>query len=60
MEVSCIGYEEMAKLLIASGANINIKNNYEKSALDFARSHNHEKIAQLLLLAGAKNQNFFL
>ena len=42
---------EMVKLLIEIGADVNIKNNYGKTALDLAKT---KEIKELLKKAGAK------
>ena len=45
---SKFGYSEIVKILIENGADINIKNNDGKTALDYAEENDYKNIIQLL------------
>jgi len=51
--VFVLGYEELAKLLIENGANVNSRNFNGATALIFAASFGRTAIATLLLECGA-------
>ena len=51
MRTSWRGYSEIVKYLVKNGADINIKNNDGKTALDLADS---EEIKEVLRKTGAK------
>jgi ankyrin repeat protein len=54
MYASSRGETEIAKLLIAKGADVNIRSDKGETALSLAVSHYNEGIVQLLRKAGAK------
>ena len=45
---SFLGYSEIVKLLIEAGADRNIKDNYGKTALDYAKENYDNQIKKLL------------
>lgn len=45
---SKFGYDEIVKILIENGADINIKNNDGKTALDYAEENDYKNIIELL------------
>ena len=48
MGASDNGYIEIVKELIKAGANINIKDKYSNTALDYAREEEYDDIIKLL------------
>ena len=48
MNASYNGHLEIVKFLIENGADINIKNNDGKTALDFAEENDYKNIIELL------------
>jgi len=48
------GKVNIVKILLTSGANVNIKNNFNKTALEIAVEQRDEKITAMLIDAGAK------
>ncbi len=53
IEASLHGHLEVAKLLIAKGADVNTKNKYSETALNFATEKGHKDIVELLMQNGA-------
>jgi hypothetical protein len=53
MGVCFKGFEEVAKILITAGANVNVRNAMGASCLIFAITFNRENIAKLLIEKGA-------
>ena len=47
------GFPNILNMLLAAGANVNIRNDYGKDALFFALSYGHYKCMDILLQAGA-------
>lgn len=47
------GQERIAELLIRKGADINVANDFGKTALHLAAQKGHDKIAELLVKHGA-------
>jgi ankyrin repeat protein len=54
MEASAFGHDDVVSLLIASGADVNLKNSAGENALQKATRSGHEKIIELLKQAGAE------
>ena len=54
MGVCFKGYEEMAKILLEAGADVNARNGMGGTCLIFAVTFNREGIAKLLIDHGAK------
>jgi hypothetical protein len=50
-----LGYKEVTKFLIVSGADVNAKSNQGLTALDYAVKGNHKDLADLLRKHGAKD-----
>jgi ankyrin repeat protein len=48
------GHKEMAELLIAKGANVNMRDNYGSTALHWAAANNHKTVAEVLVSKGAE------
>ena len=58
MCASANGHLDIVEYLIRErGANLNIKNNEGKTALDLAKENRQEKVAEFLRKAGAKHGN---
>jgi ankyrin repeat protein len=53
MEACAFGHLDVVKLLVALGADLNVKDQQDKAALDLARSAGHQPIESFLLQAGA-------
>ncbi len=49
-----MGYKEIAELLIAKGADVNAKDAYGRTPLDWAIVDNHTEIADLIRKHGGK------
>ena len=47
------GHKEIVGLLIAEGANVNMKNNFGSTPLHHAASKGYKEIVELLIMAGA-------
>lgn len=47
------GHREMAELLIASGAKVDLQDNNGSTALHFAAAYNHRNVAEILVNKGA-------
>lgn len=47
------GHREMAELLIASGAKVDLQDNNSSTALHFAAAYNHRNVAEVLVSKGA-------
>jgi ankyrin repeat protein len=48
------GHKEIAELLIAKGANVNMRDNYGSTALHWAAANNNKPVAEALLSKGAE------
>ena len=46
-------HQEMGKMLINTGANVDAQNHWGKTALYYATESNHQEMAQILINAGA-------
>ena len=57
--VSLKGYTEIAKALIAAGADVNIENEWGYTALDLADSYGTAEIVKILIAAGSKRKSEF-
>lgn len=44
----------MAELMIRNGADVNVKDNYGRTALDYATARGHKDIVDLLIKNGAE------
>jgi len=54
-EAAALGHKEIAELLIAAGANLNLNIKYSRATpLDWAIKYKHPKITDLLRKHGAK------
>ena len=49
-----LGYKKILELLIAEGANVNAKNHFGKTSLDYAIQYDQSEIADLLHKHGGK------
>ncbi|WP_265021650.1 ankyrin repeat domain-containing protein [Wolbachia endosymbiont (group A) of Icerya purchasi] len=47
------GNVDIAKVLLKHNADVNAKNNEEKTALHYAAKYNHQELVELLLAHGA-------
>jgi ankyrin repeat protein len=47
------GHEEIVELLIAEGADVNARDNYKWTPLNYAAHGGHKEIVELLIAAGA-------
>ncbi|MCL4361835.1 ankyrin repeat domain-containing protein [Candidatus Dependentiae bacterium] len=59
MWASKFGHVKTVTLLLHSGADVNIKDNYDFTALRLAELNDHEKIIELLNQANARKKNEF-
>ena len=48
MRASSRGYAEIVSMLVEAGANINMKDKYGKTALDYASERGHKDIVSIL------------
>jgi ankyrin repeat protein len=48
------GHLEVVALVIDEGADVNVRDSYDKSALDRARKGGYEDITQMLIVQGPK------
>jgi ankyrin repeat protein len=48
------GHKDVAELLIAKGADVNVKNNQGRTPLSLAKKKGHNEIVELLRKHGAK------
>jgi ankyrin repeat protein len=53
MRAGSLGHLQVAEILLANGAGVNLRNIDNKTALSFAKEKNHEDVAELLLKYGA-------
>lgn len=49
----CLGQEGLVELLLQFGANVDSRNDEDRTPLHFASSHGEEKIAEILIQYGA-------
>ena len=57
MKAASAGKKDTCRLLIDHGADINVRNNEGKSALDIAEYYQQKDIITLLIACGAKPEN---
>jgi len=54
MDAAGSGHQEVVRVLLDNGANVNAKREYGATALKIARAKGHKEIAELLKSHGAK------